>query len=480
MSLEMDITEIKKLLKEEFGRGATLMVAPRLPQTSRAGTQTMPITKPETEPATEPDTKQERPRHPMQPDPGVTPKPKALVNESLVRTNAVEAFFKRRGMNVPDVFGLPNRVAEAGEHAVHPDKVDWIEKGDEEIDQLLPGLPEEQRQYLATVATETYDALVKRIYDYTGIPLVKESLPELASLLMKTLQKTIGWESKNKARLEDLALDLVLSVPEYKVAEEMYVADKVKFDAKLDTPDLTRLLQPPQQEETPEEGLTTEEKINLEMVELFQNTSDADIRRKFANLMITGGTIQKLYLYNMVADRLNSIDPHLVNCYGILSSTVQLGYWVLPFEVEQGATGGTGEEAMGSEEVIPEGEVYVIKARGKTFPFLVHEISKGISEYLLLTKDLESAYKKDTLEDETKDMISGPGIYRAIVAYIPSGEQELIPMVQKKLIAMGPAEIRDVLGKTQNGKNIMNNLISTSREELSKYREDEKTYKESQ
>ena len=502
MSLEFDITEIRRLLKEEYKKDEkeTFLVRPALPDVSRAGVETMPETEPITKPDTAPSPAPQR--HPMQPEPGVTPKPKALVKEAVgfVMNADVELFFRRRGKQVPP--GLmalghnPGQVAEADDStdmsseeyadpAVHGEKMDWIQAGgSEKIKQLMPGETDAQVEYVCTVASEAYNDLVNRIKNYTGIKVTKKNIPELAGLLTDTLRKTIGWEMQNKDRLEDLALDLVLSVPEYKVAEEMYTTSKVKFDVKIDTPDLRRLLQPqPKQEtaeETPEEGLTPDEQLNLEVADALKDiSSEEDLRRKFANLMITGGTINKLYLYNMVAERLNSIDPNLVNCYGVLSCVVQLLYWITPMNADMAMAGSdTGEDAAGSEEVIPEGDIYVIKARGKTFPFLVHEISKGISEWLSLDPSLKGAMEKDTLEDETEDMMVGPGVYKTVVSYIPGDKQELIPMVQKKLIAMGPAEIRDVLGKTSRGKSIMAGLIADSEKELGDYRASKEDFNE--
>jgi hypothetical protein len=195
--------------------------------------------------------------------------------------------------------------------------------------------------------------------------------------------------------------------------------------------------------------------------------------------MITGGTINKLYLYNLISEKLNRVDPHLVNCYGILSSVVQMLYWVTPFNTDKARAGGeTGEGAAGSEEVIPQGDIYVIKARGVTFPFLVHEISKGISEWMLVDPNMNKEYEKDTLEDETKDMMAGPGIYKAVMSYVPGDKQEIIPLVQKKLTAMGPAEIRDVLAKSPQGQDIMRGIIKQAEKEWNAYKTSKENYRE--
>ena len=496
MSLEMDITAIRKMMKE----ATSFMVKPPVHIDPKDDVETEPITKPDTKPDTAPKPH----RDPWEPEPGISPKPKAMVKESIAINPSVELFFKRRGKAVPagllamahgQVTEADENTEEYADPAVDKGKMDWIQTGgSEKIKQLMPGTTDAQVEYVTTIASETYNDLVNRIRDYTGIKFTKKNVPQLYGLLMDTLQKTIGWESRNKERLEELALDLVLSIPEYKVAEVSYSKSRLKFDAKIDSPDLRRLLQAPQEPEQPQEpvapeeaetqeGLEPDEKLEMEMVDIFKDIhSEEDLRRKFANLMITGGTINKLYLYNLVSDRLNSIDPKLVNAYGILSAVVQMLYWVTPMGTDNARAGSdTGEDAAGSEEVVPDGDTYIIKARGKTFPFLVHEISKGISEWLMISKDMQKAgsYEKDTLEDETEDMMVGPGVYKTVVSYIPSGEQELIPLVQQKLLKMGPIEMKDVLGKTPKGKSIMNSIIQASRDEWEQSSNNREDYKES-
>jgi hypothetical protein len=355
---------------------------------------------------------------------------------------------------------------------VHPEKKEWIKSGDEELNKILPELSEPEQRYLETIASESYAETVKRVEEYTGITVKPSNLPSLAYLLMETLEQVTQLEKKSARRLEEMALELVFSVPEFHIVEEAYLNDELGFDIKLDNPDLKRLTS---QKEDEEKELSTEEELNLGMADLLKDQTDEDLRRRFANLLISGGSIDKLYLFNMANDRLVQIDPNLPTMYGILASVAQIGYWVTPFGIEQAAAEG-GVTSAGSEEVVPKGDKYILKVRGTTFPYLVHELVKSIYEYLALDPTQQVAMQKDKVEDETKDIIAGPGIYKSIVSYVPDDRQELIPIIQKKLTGLSAKEIQDVLAKNPNGQQIMNRLIGDAEKELGAYRKQKEEY----
>jgi hypothetical protein len=357
---------------------------------------------------------------------------------------------------------------------VHPEKREFIETGDEALNKILPQLSPEEQRYLKTVASETYQETIQKIQAATGMEVKPTNYPALVGLMIQTLQRAHELEQSHKQQLEETALDLVFSVPEFKIVEEAYLNDELGFDVKLGPGELSKLTS--QEEERPEEGLTQDEELNLALADALKDTSDEDLRRRFANLLITGGSYNKLHLYNMANEKLARIDEDLPAYYGILASMAQLGYWVTPFGIEQAAAGG-GETSAGSEEVIPKGDKYIIKARGTTFPYLVYELIKGIYEYLALDPSQQVAMQKDTLEDETKDMIAGPGVYKTIASYIPADKQQIFPGVQKKLTALSAQEIRDVLAKNANGQKIMNKLVDQAEMEMAQYTQAKDKYK---
>jgi len=356
---------------------------------------------------------------------------------------------------------------------VHPDKQEWIETGDEELNKIMPELSPEEQRYLMTVASESYEETVAKVQNATGLEVTSASLPSLFSLLMQTLNQTVNIEASNKNYLEELALSLVFSVPEFKIVEDAYMNDHVGFDIALGKAELGRLVDEPEEEEG---ELTEPEEVNLELADEWQGADETNIKRRFSNLMISGGSINKLYLFNMALEKLERLDPQLPTYYGILSSVAQIGYWITPFGIEQAAAGGDNT-AAGSEEVIQEGDKFIIKARGLTFPFLVHEIVKGIYEYLALDPENREVLKKEQVEDETKDMMAGPGVYKTVMSYVPNDKQELMPLIQRKLTDLSADEIRSILAKGSEGQQIMSRLIGEAEKDWATYQQDQEEHR---
>jgi len=502
---------------------------------SEGGTE---VAEPTTEPATtpaEPTKKPSRPNTPLRPTPGIQPKPKASNHDvelflqkrglaegseafsgSIWGNRPVPKCYKCGGKTYKDEadgnnkctackqavsyctcgqnesveFGAEYRaewreaaknlknkleeskINEAPFTGVHPAKKKWIETGDEQLNQIMPELSPEEQTYLQTIASDTYAETVQKIEDCTGIKVKPSTIPRLYQLLVEALWLTKQIESTNKKYLEELAMTLVFSVPEFKIVEEAYMNEELGFDLKIDAADLSKLKKPEQPEE---DELSSDEELNLGLATVWKDETDEDLRRKFANLMITGGSVNKLYLFNMATEKLARIDAKLPIYYSVLASVAQLGYWISPFGFEQMAAGG-GDTSAGSEEVIPQGDKYIIKARGITFPYLVHELVKGIYEWLALDPSQQVAMQKDKLEDETKDMIAGPGVFKTIASYIPADKQEILPLIQKKTTGLRAEEIRNVLAKNPEGQRIMRQLIDDAEKEWGTYQKQKEEY----
>jgi hypothetical protein len=193
-------------------------------------------------------------------------------------------------------------------------------------------------------------------------------------------------------------------------------------------------------------------------------------------MLIQGSATLRLYLFNLVKKELDQIDPDLMKHYGILASIVQLNYWILSPGM-LAAHGGEEETQMGSEEAIPKGDIYIIKARGVVFPYLVHEIVKGIYEWASIDPAVEDALKDEDLESlkhETEDIIVGPELFKILMSYVPSNKQELLPLVHKKVIRLSREQVKAVLAKSEDGKKIMDQVIKQSEEEWEDYQQEKR------
>ena len=433
-------------------------------------TETMPTTKPDIAPTPSAPPAPQRPRSPIRPEPGPAPKPKAVGNPDL------ELFLSKRGLSLGE--SKVNEFAfDAGDKGdlVHQDKKDWIENPDEQLKKILPELSDSEQTYAEMIASQTYKDMVSQIEKYCGVTVTNRSTPRLVGLLMSSLQTVVQIESTHKKQLEELALTAVFEVPEFKMVEDAYQGGEVKFDMKIGPAELEKLIDPPSDEVPVEGELSEDEQLNLDLANDFDKIMDTAVKRRFSNLMITGGATQNLFIFHMVDAQLTRIDPRLPKLYGILGSLAMLGYWVTPEGVEQAAAKNT---AGGSEELEFNKEADTIKARGIAFPFLAYELTKGIYEWLSYSKDQASAFNTvDGLEKETNDMLAGPGIYKAITSYIDPSRTEILPLVKRKLVNLTAEEIKSVLAKDEAGQKIMADIIAQAEKDWDEYSKTMGAYK---
>ncbi|MHA1883086.1 MAG: hypothetical protein ACTSUO_08580 [Candidatus Thorarchaeota archaeon] len=408
---------------------------------------------PRTKPVTPVRKPVKKPRTPIKPTPGIHPKPKANLE--------IELFKKVRS-------GLKEMAFDAGKYPsfVHPEKKSWIEAGDPELNELFPKLSEEEQTYLEMITSKAYQEMISRLERYTGVSADKLTLPQILSITLQSLRKVLEIEKDHRPELEKLAVDVIMNLPEYEMVKEAWENGEFKLDAKLGPAELDVEI-----DTSPEEGeLSTAEDMNAKLADAFEDLNDVKLRRRLANLLIQGSATLKTYLFNIVNDELSKIDKSLPRLYGILAVMAQLGYWITPSGIEAGASGAA---AAGSSEVIPEGEDYVIKVRGTTFPYLVHEIAKGIAEWASLDPEFKQEMEAETIGKETWDIIAGPEVYKVLTSYIPLKDQKFIPLVQKLLLKLSKDEIKDVLAKNRSGEEIMKRLLDQARDQWEEYKREE-------
>jgi len=360
---------------------------------------------------------------------------------------------------------------------VDPGKKDWIETGDPELDALLPDLSNKEQSYLELITSKTYQEMVKRLEGYTGLSAGEMNLPSLLSIVYQAINQIQQIESSQKRYLENLALDTVLEFPEFKMVKEAYQNDELRFDAKLADAELNVDVHGIENEEAPEGGLTSAEEMNANLGKQLGTVTDEQLQRRMANMLIQGNSILKLFLFNIVKDELEKIDPELPSLYGIVGAVAQLGYFATPFSLEQVAL-QSGEGQLGSSEVVPKDEIYTIKARGIVFPVLIHEIVKGIYEWLSISPEQKGEIEKEKVGGETKDIIAGPEVTRIVMSYIPTDKQYLTPLIHKKVVALPPNRIKQVLAQGEEGKKIMMHIVQTSQKEWNAYEKEKEEYGE--
>jgi hypothetical protein len=352
------------------------------------------------------------------------------------------------------------------------------EGGDEELKALLPTLSPEEKSYWLMLGSENYKNLVANLKKYIGFQPSPGNDPEVWSIVGQASQKISEIESSHKKVLEKLALDLVLGLDEFKTYKQAYDDGYLKISISLTQPSMADFEPGTYEGEAPEGELSPEEKENEELAKMFQgiNLADVNTRRRLANLMIAGGSFSKMYLFHLAEEQLNSIDSTLVNLYGIVGVVAEYLYWTrTPGTEKQVQAGG----AVGVESVKagPNG-TYEITVKAVNFCYLCHELVKALGELNSIDPELKDVLRGEEIEDETRDVMMGPGLFKRIMTMIPTDEQHLMPMVQRKLVYLPTVDAQEILRQTPKGKEIFNKLVNDAREEWNTYQQARQTHEE--
>jgi len=199
-------------------------------------------------------------------------------------------------------------------------------------------------------------------------------------------------------------------------------------------------------------------------------------KRRFINSLIQGSAKKAHYMYHLVNEKLNEINPDLVGLYSIVMSVNDLMYWIMP-DMEGMIGGGGAESAMaGKEELDLETDPPTIKATGLMFPILVHELYKGVMEYISahgLPSDPEMADEvigmEDTLPAEVWDLRLGPVIWEKFLEIYPDNffdmeEQKRIKnYFYFKFVSLEAEEFlklaKEILSGSQKGKDQVKKMV---------------------
>jgi hypothetical protein len=191
----------------------------------------------------------------------------------------------------------------------------------------------------------------------------------------------------------------------------------------------------------------------------------------------------------LIGDELQKMmGPNIENEYAVLVTTANIMYWYMPEGVETMAA--QSGMAAGAEEIEQDedGKI-IIRAQGLCFPVLVHELIKGSMEVVMAdihpSKEATTqAFKTDTLEGETFDIMIGPALWarlRSIVS--PQDQQYLLWVIQKIMkLPLTPDEkselklgfvdtLKVILSSNNQTKAIVDRFISDIKAEIAEYEE---------
>ena len=225
------------------------------------------------------------------------------------------------------------------------------------------------QNYSEKLASARFKDIINKVKRYHGIEQIN---PQMMMEMMRIMKEVSQIEAQHKDELEQLAVDIVSE--EFDIPEDMLDAELLPPGSPLD-------LDGEEEEQEEDEEFQPKSAERMEELEI-----EVD-KRNIINALMQGASKKGHYIFHMVADELDEIDPRLMGLYGKLMSLADFQYWVIPDQAMGGQIGGTekikwveveeeeGEESEdGNEEEVEEKKEMEprIEAKAWIFPLLVH------------------------------------------------------------------------------------------------------------
>ena len=278
------------------------------------------------------------------------------------------------------------------------------------------------QNYSEKLASSRFKDIINKVKRYHNIERIN---PQMMMEMMRIMQEVSQIETQHKEALEQLAVDIVSE--EFDIPEDM-------LDAELLPPGSPLNMENDDEEEEEEEEFQSKSAERMEELEI-----EVD-KRNVLNALMQGAAKKGHYIFHMVADELDNINPRLMGLYGKLMSLADFQYWVIPDQSMGGQAGGVEKikwekpkDEEGNEQEDEEEEP-VVEAKAWIFPLLVHELIKGAMElaasnwgegHLDFEEQKYVIDKADTIEGEIWGMRLGPGMWEKFVSCIDEGDYGL-------------------------------------------------------
>lgn len=317
---------------------------------------------------------------------------------------------------------------------MNPQLKSKIERGETPMSQS-PFIPKkgegDDKSFEEIAATKRFRDVVQKLQRYLGVR-VPNNMMGLQMMLMQLFNEVSRFESTRKEELENLAKELVSN----ELVDPKY-AEFIKFDPKLvgmGEAGSENFQSEPEEFSSEDIELAFEdpEEELEDFVDAFEHFDYLVAKRRFMNAIIQGAAKKGHYMFELIRDRLEEMEPGITDKYGALMAMNDYLYWMMPPEaVEQMAAagqnmGGSEEIEMEKDEEGEETGNYVIKAKAVMFPILVHELIKGYYDILGAGSIPEDPIlgqmvvaKADTLTGEIFDIIVGTYLWEKLLESYP-------------------------------------------------------------
>ena len=245
-----------------------------------------------------------------------------------------------------------------------------LEKGETPLSDN-PALPrkdddEFDNSFEQLIASKRFRDVVEKVKRYTGVQEVTQNqLMNLQGMMMQAVQQVKQIESNNEGYLEQLAVELIkkeLSLPDDAF---QYDVELTSMPGQIDMSGMKKDSEEPEDEDVIEKFGVSEDEAEDDLENFMAAFEKFDLekaKRRFINSLIQGASKKGHYMFHLVKDELENINPQLLNLYGVLMSVNDLLYWILPDQmVMMAAESGQGME--GKEEVDETTDPPTIKAK---------------------------------------------------------------------------------------------------------------------
>lgn len=331
------------------------------------------------------------------------------------------------------------------------------------------------------IASERFKQVIENIRRYADIPgpVDIRSKGQLQMLLMSALGEIVGIERQHKQYLENLSIELVrkeLEITPTDIKYESYLVSlgeisnegfQMKPDEKSPE-EIAKLFQSPETEETEEENpveslLKALDEFNIERS-----------KRRLINMFIQGSGAKAQYMYHLIEEKLNELDPRLLNLYGTLMSINEMLYWILNENMLDDLMGSKG----GSVKTDSNQDPPKVVAKGVIFPILLHELVKGTYEVIGKfglpsnpeKQKMITGYE-DTLPAEVWDLRFGPIFWERLLKAYPdrifeSGQRFIQNYLFQKFVTMSAEDFINLTKMILLGNTKANQILDRMVKEI--------------
>jgi nitrate reductase assembly molybdenum cofactor insertion protein NarJ len=386
------------------------------------------------------------------------------------------------------------KIKEQIDYGDYPERMDpsiqsKLEKGETPYSEH-PAMPEGEKNFDQIVASKRFKDVVDKFQRYAGTRAPLRGANAFQRLMMSAMQMVTQInqiEQQNKQYLENLAIDLVkkqMGIPEGKIN---FIAELVPFGTIRPSEEMQgepeefsdEEIQDAFEENSEEAEEHTEDLLNF--ADAFEKFDLEKAKRRFMNSIIQGASKKGHYMFELVRDEIERINPQLMNLYGVSMASLDYLYWLYPEQVVQ-QMAASGEGQAGQEEVDLQTDPPTVKAKAISFPILVHELLKGVYDILGahgLPDDPRRAEmvkgSEDTLPAEIWDIRLGPIFWEKFLETYPDelfeeDKKHIQNYLFSRFSMISASEFlalsKEILAGTQKGKSAIKRMVDEITNEL--------------